>query len=264
MTIRFRGRKSEASCVYCREGFDPSDPGIRCHGCATALHQECRDELSRCPTLGCGGRWSDREPRPTRARPTAGVQGVVAAPPRTWASILSNFTGIVFGLGVLGAGLWLTRETTIEQARSGKLDRDNVSQVVAILDQASDRVRDDLVVSLRSAPRDATGEMLEAFAKESTPIRELGRKILAEREDRGGSNAWSIQVYLFGGTTSRQRILAAQVLASMKPRHLHGTAVLQLRRMATSRHVPSSEAARAALRVHDGKDPATLRILNGR
>ncbi len=39
-------------CAYCRDDV-PAGEGTECPRCATALHPACREELGRCPTLGC-------------------------------------------------------------------------------------------------------------------------------------------------------------------------------------------------------------------
>ena len=54
-------------CAYCHDaGGEPA-----CRGCGVVLHEECRKELSRCPTLGCVG-WDEKK--------AAGVETVVRFP----------------------------------------------------------------------------------------------------------------------------------------------------------------------------------------
>jgi hypothetical protein len=38
--------------VTCHEGLSDHEPW-RCDGCSTLLHPACRQELKRCPTIGC-------------------------------------------------------------------------------------------------------------------------------------------------------------------------------------------------------------------
>lgn len=41
------------SCAFCRDDVAPGE-GAECPRCAAVLHPACREELGRCPTLGCG------------------------------------------------------------------------------------------------------------------------------------------------------------------------------------------------------------------
>jgi hypothetical protein len=49
---------SSATCVFCREALD--DAPFTCPGCDVGLHAACRDELPKCPTLGCAKSWQRR------------------------------------------------------------------------------------------------------------------------------------------------------------------------------------------------------------
>lgn len=40
-------------CPYCRDVFEQDDPAFTCE-CGATFHPECREELQRCATLGCG------------------------------------------------------------------------------------------------------------------------------------------------------------------------------------------------------------------
>jgi predicted DCC family thiol-disulfide oxidoreductase YuxK len=44
-------RRGELRCGYCHDGV--REDARTCPGCRSVLHEECRDELGRCPTLGC-------------------------------------------------------------------------------------------------------------------------------------------------------------------------------------------------------------------
>ncbi|MGD9729946.1 MAG: hypothetical protein AB7V39_26710, partial [Nitrospiraceae bacterium] len=46
---------SGVTCPYCRLGFLPEESTYTCAGCQTKFHQECRQELRRCSTVGCAG-----------------------------------------------------------------------------------------------------------------------------------------------------------------------------------------------------------------
>lgn len=88
---------SAATCVFCREALDAAP--VSCPGCGVGLHAACRDEVSRCPTLGCGQTWE--------RRPGA------AAAARTQATPLAGFTPIVRGAaGRAEHGLELSGESS--------------------------------------------------------------------------------------------------------------------------------------------------------
>ena len=46
------GKRSPPRCAYCHEALAAA---VSCRLCRAALHEDCRAELGRCPTLGCGG-----------------------------------------------------------------------------------------------------------------------------------------------------------------------------------------------------------------
>lgn len=42
-------------CAYCHDSLDSKI--VTCNLCHTILHQDCSNELGRCPTLKCGGKF---------------------------------------------------------------------------------------------------------------------------------------------------------------------------------------------------------------
>ena len=46
-------RELPLRCAVCH---DEPESLVRCEGCGSAFHEDCRRELARCPTLGCSAR----------------------------------------------------------------------------------------------------------------------------------------------------------------------------------------------------------------
>jgi hypothetical protein len=53
-------RRTEARCAYCHDDA----PSVSCRLCGALFHEDCREELGRCTTLGCRIRI---EPAPRRS-----------------------------------------------------------------------------------------------------------------------------------------------------------------------------------------------------
>lgn len=97
MRIQVRG-KGERSCPYCRDVFAAQESSIPCLRCGVLIHEECAEELSLCPLMGCGGRF--REARPARRGRRPGQ----AAPGATRSGWL--IAGCVaFAVGLIGFGV---------------------------------------------------------------------------------------------------------------------------------------------------------------
>jgi hypothetical protein len=80
---------SAATCVFCKEPLGTAS--VSCPGCGVGLHAACRDEVSRCPTLGCGQTWERR--------------ASAAAAARTQATPIEGFRPILRGTGERGPEL---------------------------------------------------------------------------------------------------------------------------------------------------------------
>lgn len=97
MRIQVRG-KGERSCPYCRDVFGAQESAIPCLRCGVMIHEECAEELSLCPLMGCGGRF--RQARPARR----GRRSAPAAPGAARSGWL--IAGCVaFAVGLIGFGV---------------------------------------------------------------------------------------------------------------------------------------------------------------
>lgn len=57
------GLQPQQRCPYCHADLTDWDWVVRCDGCATVYHEECAKDLSKCTSLGCSRRVSDRVAR---------------------------------------------------------------------------------------------------------------------------------------------------------------------------------------------------------
>lgn len=77
-------------CAYCLDSGDL----YTCPGCQTRLHKDCREELRRCPTIGCIG-------PATLTLVVATPRQIVVSipsksfPKRCWAMVVAMFTWII-------------------------------------------------------------------------------------------------------------------------------------------------------------------------
>lgn len=67
--------KGDARCPYCHDQVTAGEART-CGGCKTTLHAECADELTKCPTMGCGRSLGGRSRRPAVRATPVGVVGV--------------------------------------------------------------------------------------------------------------------------------------------------------------------------------------------
>jgi hypothetical protein len=93
-------RRSPPRCAYCHEALVAA---VSCKRCRAALHEDCRAELGRCPTLGCGG---------TVFESRDGAVAVFGLPEKAIDALLARVkleaTAIAFGVSLLCmAGSWV-------------------------------------------------------------------------------------------------------------------------------------------------------------
>ncbi len=91
--------RGELRCSICHDGLGRSR--LTCPSCGTWFHRDCRDEVRRCPTLGCAStEWRRSPPPPPRFAherpPRRPIPGAA-----TWEFSLLRFVrGALLGFGL--------------------------------------------------------------------------------------------------------------------------------------------------------------------
>lgn len=158
MRIEVRG-KSERTCPYCRDTFGEREAAIPCLRCGVLIHEECAEELSLCPLLGCGGRF--RQPQ----RPPLLSKRRAQASPKPWVFAALGL-GVIVSLcvGLFGDG------DAERQARARKVRRREARRTrIQVFDTRRERI--DLTPRASSAEVQRGRVRIQLPARPRDPIR---------------------------------------------------------------------------------------------
>lgn len=235
---------SAATCVFCRETLGAA--AVTCEGCGVGLHAGCRDELRKCPTLGCAQSWQRRgrvrlaDETARTAEPLPGFRPIGVTDdgegPPGW--VIAAFVVvclIVIGLVVATssphasdgapASVVRARERTAERVEAGRLAEQQSARAEAeALRSAAESVaatplsvtRDEEAV-WRTGTLEVFGASISA-SQEPTP----GVLLMKSLSSTDHANGLSVEEARWLQASARQRALAALPPAAADAWARHG------------------------------------------
>lgn len=197
MKIQIHG-KGDRDCPYCKDGLR-REATLPCLRCGVLLHEDCAQEISLCPILGCGGRF--RIPVPAANVNTGFLPQIVAV------------ATVLFAVGVFGFALSSSRESIPRPRRhvprAAKPERvefqGTESGPISVLPRTASLLRPGLVrLSLPTHHKGSSGllvqvgDLLEGYAGQSQEDRVPFRLVAGEsvRVEGGGDPVWLDVAYL--------------------------------------------------------------------
>lgn len=235
-----RKERQEGHCTYCRDALGSGDDLVSCLACRVRLHRGCRDELHRCPTIGCTGTWSDRiQVGAIRYTSPLSEGGEVdfGALGRT---ILTRGCLALVGAGLLAAlvavgGMSLNDRRALRAARTGEARQDHLEALIGYFVEGTPPQRQVARKGLlQIGGRDAAKLLKGLSVLPAGRVREDAAALVAAVALESDQGTRVVAAHL-RESDPQVVLLAAEVLRSAEPRRFPPSSLARLRSLANKR-----------------------------